>query len=148
MKNKDYIINIEILKGNNVSKILEKIESQSLELKRIATVKSGLKAYEIGAGKPPQTLEMKEKRSFHSRESLDETYFKYIDGKNVCRYNLTWNGEFITYGKHLSRPRTFGLFSGDRLLVRQIPSSAPYCIAIPIPMRYKLKSETFVQNDF
>jgi adenine-specific DNA-methyltransferase len=128
LKRRDYIINIEVVKGNEGSLIVEKIESQSLELKQIATIKAGLKVYEVGAGKPPQTQDIRDQRRFHSQEKVDETYFKYVDGRDVCRYYLTWGGEFLMYGKHLSRPRVFDLFERKRILVRQIPSTPPYCI--------------------
>ncbi len=95
----------------------------------MATIKSGLKAYEIGKGKPPQSKEMKSNRVYHSKIKIDDAYIKYLDGKDVCRYYLGWSGEFLKYGSNLSAPRTnFDLFSSSRILVRQIPSKPPYCI--------------------
>jgi len=41
---------------------------------------------------------------------------------------LGWSGQFIKYGKNLSRPRKAELFNNERILVRQIPSQLPYCI--------------------
>ena len=60
---------------------------------------------------------------------LTEEYIKYLEGSDVCRYNLFWSGEYLRYGKHLREPRNdFTLFSTKRILVRQIPSKPPYCI--------------------
>jgi hypothetical protein len=128
LSQKDYIINIETIKGKETFDLLSKIENISVLLSEIATVKVGLKAYQTGKGKPSQTEEIKKNRAFHSQTS-GEGCIKYLDGCNVCRYYLGWSGEFLKYGKHLAEPRTnFDLFSTPRILVRQIPSPLPYCI--------------------
>jgi hypothetical protein len=125
---KDYVINIEALKGNETFSLLDKIEKNCVILSEIADVKVGLKAYQIGKGKPAQTEEIKKNRVFHSKTG-GEGYTKYLYGADVRRYNLGWSGEYLKYGKHLAEPRTnFNLFSTPRILVRQIPSPLPYCI--------------------
>lgn len=127
---KHCIINIDILKDDRFLSLIEKIEKNSVELSTIATVKSGLKAYEIGKGDPSQTKEMKDNRVYHSDKKIDDDWFKYIDGDDVKRYSFTWTrGEYLKYGKNLAAPRSdFGLYSTPRILVRQIPSQPPYCI--------------------
>lgn len=128
LKTKDFLINIASFKGDSKLELLSKIESISNTLSEISDVKAGLQAYEIGKGKPIQTEEMKKARIYHSREKLDETYIAYLDGKNVSRYILSWNKEFLKYGDNLAAPRKFELFSTPRILVRQIPSQPPYSI--------------------
>lgn len=92
--------------------LIEKIESCAVPLSSMADVKVGLKAYQVSKGKPNQTLEVKKNRIFHAREKFDDSYLKYLDGKDVCRYYLGWGGEFLRYGIHLAEPRTnFHLFS-------------------------------------
>jgi hypothetical protein len=126
---KDYLINIDILKNDDAIDLVLKIETKSTILKDLASVKVGLKAYQTGKGKPPQTQEIKENRLFHSTEKLEPDYLPYLEGKDVSRYSLGWSGDFLKYGKHLAEPRTnFDLFSTPRILVRQIPSKPPYCI--------------------
>ena len=72
---------------------------------------------------------MKKSRVYHAPTKFDNSYFKYLDGKDVCRYYLGWSKEFLKYGNNLAAPRTdFRLFSTKRILVRQIPSKPPYCI--------------------
>lgn len=73
---------------------------------------------------------MKKNRVFHSLTKDSATHFKYIEGVDVKRYNLTWvSAEYINWGKHLAEPRgNWDLFSTPRILVRQIPSKPPYCI--------------------
>ena len=73
---------------------------------------------------------MKKKRVYHSQIQLDESYFPYIDGNDVKRYELTWERrEYLKYGENLAAPRkNWALYSSPRILVRQIPSKLPYCI--------------------
>jgi hypothetical protein len=122
------IINIESLKAGSSIPLVEKIESHSEALSSFATVKSGLKAYEVGKGTPNQTKEMKDSRVYHSKIKTDQTYIKYLDGKDVCRYSVGWSREYLKYGSNLAAPRKIELFDSPRILVRQIPSKPPYCI--------------------
>jgi hypothetical protein len=124
------VINVEMFKGDeDHSSLILKIEAHSVPLSQLADVKVGLKAYQIGKGKPPQNEAIKKERRFHSSKKLDESYITYLDGKDVCRYSLQWSGEYLKYGNHLAEPRrNFALFSSKRILVRQIPNNLPYCI--------------------
>ena len=130
LKSKDFIINIEALKGNEVFNLLDKIESNSVSLSNFAKVKCGLGAYGNGDGIPPQTKEMIKNRIYHSKNKKGVNWFKYIEGEDVKRYECSWNKqEYLKYGKHLREPRNdWNLFSTPRILVRQIPSPLPYCI--------------------
>ncbi len=129
LSKKDYVINVEAFKNNQSLGLIDKIEVVSVELSELADVKVGLKAYQIGKGKPQQTEVEKNTRTFHAKEKLDDSYIKYLDGKDVCRYQMGWSGEFLKYGSHLAEPRNnFVLFSTKRILIRQIPSKPPYCI--------------------
>ena len=130
LSNKDYIINIELFKSNEFISILDKIEESSKMLDSLSEVKAGLQAYEVGKGIPTQTTEMKKARVYHSQYKLDDSYFPYIDGNDVKRYELTWERkEYLKYGDNLAAPRkNWALYSSSRILVRQIPSKPPYCI--------------------
>ncbi len=124
----DAIINIEAFKNPSIYSLIEKIETSRQNLKQVADVRVGLKAYQTGKGKPPQTDAIKKNRIYHATTAIDENYFCYLDGKNVSRYMLDWNGEYLKYGVHLAEPRKWTLFSTPRILVRQIPAQPPYCI--------------------
>ncbi|MEW6618275.1 MAG: TaqI-like C-terminal specificity domain-containing protein [bacterium] len=129
LSHRNHVINIEAFKGGGISEVMEKIERGSVKLAQVADVKAGLKAYEIGKGNPPQTNEMKTDRVYHSTRKIDNSYIKYLDGKDVCRYYLDWTGEYLKYGNNLAAPRKdFRLYSTSRILVRQIPAKPPYCI--------------------
>ena len=58
----------------------------------------------------------------------DNSYLPYLDGENVSRYQLSWNGEYIKYGDNLAAMREAKLFKNPRILVRQIPSKSEYAI--------------------
>jgi len=130
LNTKDYVINIETFSNEKIWNILETIEKNSIPLEQFAEIKAGLQAYEVGKGKPKQTEEMKRERVYHSTEKINNSYFKYIDGSDVKRYQLTWERkEYLLYGENLAAPRKdWALFSSPRILVRQIPKPLPYCI--------------------
>ena len=100
----------------------------TIPLASICEVKNGVQAYTVGEGTPICTEEIKKKRMYHSNVKYDRTWIKYLDGVDVKRYSLGWSGQYIKYGKNLSRPRKESLFIGERILIRQIPSPLPYCI--------------------
>lgn len=97
-------------------------------LKDFATVRAGLMAYEVGKGDPIQTTAMKDQRIYHSTKKVNSSYRRYLDGKDVRRYQLDWSGGWLRYGKNLAAPRKAELYEGERILVRQIPNQPPYSI--------------------
>jgi type I restriction-modification system DNA methylase subunit len=122
------IINIAMVKRPEIATLMEKIEKEKTTLGNVSEIKSGLQAYEVGKGNPPQTGEMKDRRIYHSQKQLSEDYYRYLNGKDVQRYCLNWNGTWLKYGNNLASPRTKRIFVEPRILVRQIPSKQPYCI--------------------
>lgn len=108
--------------------LCKKISSMSSFFNAVVEVKNGVQAYTVGEGNPIQTEEMKRNRVYHSKEKVDDSWIKYVDGVDIHRYWLGWSGQYIKYGKNLTRPRKFGLFQGERILVRQIPAKPPYSI--------------------
>jgi type I restriction-modification system DNA methylase subunit len=124
----EYMINIALLSNSGNSKLVAKIDSFGRPLSEFATVKAGLKAYEVGKGNPKQSEKMKNQRVYHASQQVDETYRKYLEGRDVRRYHAQWGGQWIKYGECLAAPRDPDLFLGERILVRQIPSRPPYSI--------------------
>jgi len=124
----NYIINITLAKSKDKSIILDKVRKKAKPLSDFAIVSTGLKAYQTGKGTPTQTEQIKNSRTFHSNDKKDNTYKKYLEGRDVCRYYLGWSGEFLSYGNWLAEPRESVPFNGARILIRQIPSPPPYSI--------------------
>jgi len=123
------VFSISMVKYKQAIDVFWKVDSFSkLDRPDIATVKAGIMAYETGKGKPKMSVQDKDNRIYHSTEKLDNSYRKYIDGENVSRYKLTWNGEYIKYGNNLAAKRDSKLFENPRILVRQIPSQQTYSI--------------------
>ena len=94
----------------------------------LATVRTGLKAYQTGKGTPPQTVQQKRNRAFHREHKTCPSDHPYLHGSDVRRFRLEWSGEWLSYGPWLAERRPSAPFDGPRILVRQIPSKPPYCI--------------------
>lgn len=133
---------LEFLNGHQLDEFLtdhfvlhiKSTTSETLSLKncvslgKIAKVSTGIKAYQVGKGKPVQNQEIKDNRKYHSKEMVGKTYKPYLKGVDVKRYELCWSGEYISYGDWLAEPRKSVPFDTERILVRQIPSPYPNCI--------------------
>jgi adenine-specific DNA-methyltransferase len=100
--------------------IREKIESSSILLEEFAQVKFGIKLYETGKGKPPQDASDAKNHIFEACEQVDPSYRPYLEGKDIQRYVINWQGRWLRYGPNLAAPRDASLFSGARLLLRRI----------------------------
>ncbi|MBL7960902.1 Eco57I restriction-modification methylase domain-containing protein, partial [bacterium] len=86
-------------------------------------LKFGMKPYEEGKGTPKQTRQMMQKKVYDSTKKIDKSYMPLLRARNVNRYSVNWEGDWIKYGDNLAAPRTFELFVGDRILVQRIVSS-------------------------
>lgn len=126
---KNPIFSLSMVKYNNVINSFWKVNNfPKLDRIEIATVKSGVVAYETGKGKPKMSAQDKKNRIYHSNIQISQEYRKYLDGENVSRYSLTWNSKYIKYGENLAAMRNPKLFEKPRILVRQIPSYDTYAI--------------------
>ena len=117
-----------VFKTEENSVLIEKIKENCLDLDVVASVKAGLKAYEKGKGTPKQTAEDVKNRPYDYDYKFDENTYKYLDGSNVLRYGIKWSGLWLQYGNHLAAPRAFDLFSGEKIIVREITGNYPRCI--------------------
>lgn len=139
------IINISSLKNfgsdsgndsdNDVERVLGLINKNSNPLGEVyADVKDGIKAYERGKGTPPQITDKEEFKKFKNSdpfaadEKIDDTYRKFLIGRNIDRYTINWTGKWLKYGKNLAAPRQKEIFEGERILIRQIPTHLPYIL--------------------
>jgi predicted type IV restriction endonuclease len=85
--------------------------------------KFGMKPYEAGKGEPSQTREMMDAKIYHSKEKINECWQPLLTARNVKRYRLDWQGDWIKYGENLAAPRDPALFFGPRILIQRIISS-------------------------
>lgn len=120
---------ISMVKFESSKSVFDKLEkTKKLDRPEISTVKVGIQAYKKGTGEPKQTKDDVKNHIYHSNKKENETYRKYLEGRDVSRYKLTWQGRWIKYGRNLSQPRYPELFEKPRILVRQIPSNKIYAI--------------------
>lgn len=111
------------------SKLLtEKIKSNTVILDEIVEIKAGLQAYEVGKGTPAQSSLDVENRPYDFDYQFDENTYPYLEGKDVCRYSISWSGQYLQYGNQLAAPRTINIFKNNNLIVREITGIYPNCL--------------------
>jgi type I restriction-modification system DNA methylase subunit len=88
-------------------------------------VKTGLQAYEKGKGIPRQTASDVANHVFDCWEKIDPTTIRYLEGKDVGRYQLRWSGMWMRYGPWLSQPRELSQFTRPRIVIREITGQFP-----------------------
>jgi hypothetical protein len=83
----------------------------------------GIKVYQVGKGKPPQTKKILETKPFTSEKKKDKSFLPFFDGKHIGRYSLLWQkNNWVKYGKWLAEPRQPEKYEGEKILIRKIIS--------------------------
>ncbi len=123
LKEEDF--GLKVFSDEASNNITSKIKINSELLDSVASVKAGLQAYEAGKGNPRQTEADVKNRPYDYKYQFDENTFKYLDGQNISRYSSSWSGSWLSYGDHLAAPRTFDIFSGEKIIVREITGTYP-----------------------
>lgn len=101
--------------------IIQQIDHKYPVLNEYSDMFSGIKAYEIGKGIPPQTPEITRTKPFTADRKIDESWSPFFDGKHIGRYQLLWDqNNWIKYGKWLAAPRSSENFDGEKILIRKI----------------------------
>lgn len=125
-KNKGY--EFKVFLDDDSDELNLKIAKNSEILDNLVEIKAGLQAYEKDKGEPKQTAQDVVNRPYDYDYKFDDNTHKYLDGKDVGRYFTSWSGLYLKYGKHLAAPRTFNLFDGKKIIVREITGNYPKCI--------------------
>lgn len=112
------IFNIDLREDE--AEIRAKIEINKISLESLAKVKFGIKLYETGKGNPPQKSSDAKEHIFEANRHLNSSYRKYLEGKDINRYEISWQNRWLKYGENLAAPRDPDLFEGQRLLIRRI----------------------------
>ena len=118
----------KVFLDDNSDVLNAKLIQNSKILDDLVDVKAGLQAYEKDKGDPKQTEDDVKSRPYDYNYKFDEDTHKYLDGKDVERYYVSWSGLYLRYGKHLAAPRTFNLFDGKKIIVREITGNFPRCL--------------------
>jgi len=117
-KDNHSIINISLFEED--IRLKAKIEKSSTELESCAVVRFGIKIYETGKGDPPQKASFAKDHIYEASEKKSINYRKYLEGKDINRYQINYQNRWLKYGKNLAAPRDPLLFEGERLLFRRI----------------------------
>lgn len=88
-------------------------------------VRTGLQAYEQGKGTPKQTAADVANHVFDHTKKADSTCHRYLEGRDVERYGLSWSGMWMSWGPWLSQPRELTIFQRPRILIREITAKPP-----------------------
>lgn len=99
-------------------KIIEKIRNNSSSLSTFGDVIQGITPHDSYKG---QSKEIIESRAYHFDSKKDDTCGKWLDGKNLNRYDITWKNQWLSYGHWLAAPRDKKFFKGNRILFREVP---------------------------
>ena len=121
-------LEFKVFVNEKADKINSTITKNTEFLDNIVVIKAGLKAYEKDKGEPKQTATDVINRPFDFQFKKNENTYNYLEGKDVGRFQLNWSGSFLEYGKHLAAPRTFNLFNGRKIIIREITGNFPRCI--------------------
>lgn len=112
--------------------LLDRIAADCQLVGAIAELFSGIKVYEVGKGKPPQTEEIRSSKPFTSVDQVNETFLPFFDGKHIGRYELTWKqNNWLQYGPWLAAPRKPENFINEKILIRKIVAETLIATYIP-----------------
>ncbi len=90
---------INIFMSPAEGQLAEKCLAAGTPLRSIFDVNVGIKPYQAGKGKPPQTKEIVRTRPYDSERFLDHSFRPYLRGGDIGRYKLTpLETRFIKYG--------------------------------------------------
>lgn len=101
--------------------VLSHIEAEKNTLGDMSEMFYGIKVYQIGKGKPPQTEKIRDSKPFTAETQLTQDFLPFYDGKHIGRYQLLWDqNNWLHYGPWLAEPRVPKKFEGEKLLIRKI----------------------------
>jgi hypothetical protein len=84
--------------------------------------------------------EIVKKRLWHSSKQKSEEYLRELQGADVRRYSLNWSGTWVRYGKWVSTYLPLSVFSGPRVIIREITGKSLYVL------KATYTKETYVHN--
>ncbi|MDA8214287.1 MAG: N-6 DNA methylase [Nitrospiraceae bacterium] len=117
---------------DNETYLISRLNRQFRSLSYIAEMFYGIKAYQVGKGKPPQTKEIRDTKPFTSDRREHEGFLPFFDGKHIARYVLLWREDnWLNYGPWLAEPRKQSKFVGEKILIRKIVANTLIATYVP-----------------
>jgi len=118
---------INIVSPPAQQRLYRKIEKKGIKVESIATVHNGVKPFEKGKGKPPQTEQIVRNKPFviEGPKPPGTSWKPLLRGSLIRRYVSLWNNDYwIKYGEWLAAPRDPVIFEApEKIFVRQTGDS-------------------------
>ncbi|XWK90395.1 MAG: N-6 DNA methylase [Phormidium sp.] len=112
--------------------LIRKIDSKFPLLANYSEIFYGIKVYQVGKGKPPQTPEIRDSKPFTSKQRINENWLPFFEGEHIGYYQLLWKEDnWIYYGSWLAEPRVPGKFEDEKILIRKITGKTLIAHYIP-----------------
>lgn len=130
--------------ASNIPNLVSRIKNVSITLGSISKSKQGYIPYRLTTlakrfGEK-EAEKIKDARAWHSTSKLDEPYLPELQGGDVFRYETSWSGVWVKYGRWVSSYVELEYFSVPRLIFREITEEPPH----RLPAAYV--TDTFVHN--
>ena len=135
--------NFDFLISEEVIRILKKIEEETTTLDLICDSSSGIKEYETGKGTPPQKEIDRENKIFNSKIKISTDYWPHLTGSEIDNYVVKWSNSFLKYGPWLAAPRDVKYFTGERIIIREIPDKRRLKVAYTVG-KYTVKNTAHI----
>lgn len=121
------------VQGNDAElQIIGNIDNNFPALESFADIFYGIKAYQVGKGKPAQTRKIVDDKPFTCSTKPNEAWLPFFDGKHIGRYSLLWeNNNWLNYGLWLAEPRIPIKFEDEKILIRKITGKTLIATYIP-----------------
>ncbi|MCB5246454.1 MAG: Eco57I restriction-modification methylase domain-containing protein [Candidatus Cloacimonetes bacterium] len=118
--------------GGPADALLNRLATTLPSIAELAEMFYGIKAYQVGKGKPPQTEEIRISKPFTSNIQKDESFLPFYDGKHFGRYRMFWQKDnWLHYGPWLAEPRNPQKFIGEKILIRKIVADTLIASYVP-----------------
>ncbi len=116
---------INIFMTTNEMALAQKCHIEAQGLDELCQINVGIKPYQIGKGKPPQTKNIVAERPYDSDYAIDKTYRPYLRGSDISRYQISpLESRYIKFGPWLAEPRPSANFDATvKLVIRQTGDS-------------------------
>lgn len=99
-------------------RVINKLRAIKTKLSNFTEISQGLIPYDKYRG---HSQEIIKNRIWHASYKKDDSYKKELQGRDLSRYCLRWNGKkWISYGTWLAAPRKPEFFKNKRILIREI----------------------------
>ncbi len=101
--------------------VIQSVDARFPKLDDFVEMFYGIKAYQVGKGKPPQTEAIRDEKPFTSDTQKGKEWLPFFDGKHIGRYEISWKkNNWLNYGAWLAEPRKPTVFADEKILIRKI----------------------------